>query len=69
VRAEHAQALNDALTPSDDEVRRAKAIVDGFEAARARGEERAFVDGLWVEVPTYGNAQRLIQRAQRLGEL
>jgi citrate lyase subunit beta / citryl-CoA lyase len=66
VRPEHAQPLNTALTPSDDELRRANAIVDGFEAARARGEDRALVDGLWVEVPTYRNAKRLIERARRL---
>jgi citrate lyase subunit beta/citryl-CoA lyase len=66
VRPEHAQPLNAALTPSDDDVRRATAVVDGFEAARARGEDRALVDGLWVEVPTYRNARRLIERARRL---
>ena len=67
VRPEHAQPLNAALTPSDDELRRATAIVEGFEAARARGEDRALVDGLWVEVPTYRNAKRLLERARRLG--
>jgi citrate lyase subunit beta/citryl-CoA lyase len=66
VHAAHAQPLNAALTTSDDEVHRAAAIVDRFEAARARGEDRALVDGLWVEVPTYRNAQRLIERARRL---
>jgi citrate lyase subunit beta / citryl-CoA lyase len=35
--------------------------VDAFEAARARGEERALVDGLWIEVPTYMNARRLVR--------
>jgi citrate lyase subunit beta / citryl-CoA lyase len=66
VRPEHARPLNDALTPGDDEVTRAAAMVKGFEAARARGEDRAFVDGLWVEVPTYRNAMRLIERARQL---
>jgi citrate lyase subunit beta/citryl-CoA lyase len=66
VRSEHAQALNAVFTPGDDEVRRAAAIVDGFEAARARGEDRALVDGLWVEVPTVRNARRLLERARRL---
>jgi citrate lyase subunit beta/citryl-CoA lyase len=69
VRAEHARPLNAALTPSDDELRRATAIVDGFEAARASGEDRALVAGLWVEVPTYRNARRLIERARRLREV
>ena len=51
-----------------DELRRATAIVDGFEAARRRGEDRALVDGLWIEVPTYRNALRVIERARRLSE-
>ncbi len=67
VRPEHARPLNDALTPDAEELRRAAAIVAGFEAARARGEDRALVDGLWVEVPTYRNAKRLLERARRLG--
>jgi hypothetical protein len=50
-----------------EELTRAQAIVDGFNAARARGEDRALVNGLWVEVPTYRNAVRLIERAHRLG--
>ena len=66
VRPEHAAALNEALTPSDEEVVRANAIVQAFEAARSRGEDRALVGGLWVEVPTYRNARRLVERAQRL---
>jgi citrate lyase subunit beta/citryl-CoA lyase len=66
VRPEHARALNAALTPGADEMRRAMAIVEAFEAARARGEDRALFDGLWVEVPTYRNAQRLLERGQGL---
>lgn len=65
VRAEHAQAVNAVLTPSEDEKARAATIVAAFEAARARGEDRALVDGLWVEVPTYRNALRLLERARR----
>ena len=63
---EHAQPLNVVLTPSDEELRRATAMIDAFEAARARGEDRALMDGLWVEVPTYRNARRLVERAYRL---
>ena len=68
VRPEHVRAINTALSPSDHDVRRAGAIVDGFETARARGEDRALVDGLWVEMPTYRNARRIIERARRLKE-
>jgi citrate lyase subunit beta / citryl-CoA lyase len=60
VRPDHALAILAALVPSDEEKARAQRMVEGFEAARARGEERALVDGLWVEVPTYLNAKRLL---------
>ncbi len=66
VRPNHAQSINAALTPSNEEVRRASAMVTAFEAARARGEDRTLVDGLWVEVPTYRNALRTLERARRL---
>ena len=69
VLPEHAKPLNEVLSPSADELKRAGAIVDAFEAARERGEDRALVDGLWVEVPTYRNARRLIERARRLDSL
>lgn len=52
VRPEHAEPINAALTPGDDELRRATAIVVGFETARARGEDRALVDGGWKCRPT-----------------
>ncbi|HYF21519.1 MAG TPA: CoA ester lyase [Ramlibacter sp.] len=67
VRPEHVPALHAALTPSAQEVRRAQAMVQAFEAARARGEDRVLVEGLWVEVPTYRTARRTLERAQRLG--
>jgi citrate lyase subunit beta/citryl-CoA lyase len=43
-------------------------VVAGFEAARGRGEDRALVAGHWVEVPTYRNARRLMERARRLAQ-
>jgi citrate lyase subunit beta/citryl-CoA lyase len=66
VRPNHAGAINAAMTPGADELERARAMVQAFEAARERAEDRALVDGLWVEVPTYRNAKRLIDRANRL---
>jgi len=66
VEAAHAALVNDVLTPSNDEVAHARRIVDAFDAARARGEPRAEVDGLLVELPTYLNAQRLLVRSREL---
>ena len=66
VRADHAAAINAALTPDDAEVERARRIVVHFEAGQARGEERVLVDGLWIEVPMMRTAKRLIARAAAL---
>ena len=40
------------MTSGADELERARAMVKVFEAARERGEDRALLCGLWVEVPT-----------------
>lgn len=69
VLPEHAKRLNEVFTPGADEIARAVAVVAGFDAARSQGQDRALVDGLWVEVPTYRNACRLLERARRLGAL
>jgi len=60
VRARHVRAVHDALVPTREELEHARRVVSAFEAGRARGEERVLVGGLWVEVPTYLNAKRLL---------
>ena len=60
------RAVQAALAPSPDDIALARDTVDLFEQARARGEDRALVHGLWVEVPTYLNARRLLERARGL---
>jgi citrate lyase subunit beta / citryl-CoA lyase len=62
----HAKIVNDALTPGENELRRAREIVAAFEAARAQGRSRAELHGALVEVPTYSNAKRLIARGEAL---
>ncbi len=66
VRPDHAAGIRAALAPSDTEIEHARTVVLAFEAARARGEDRALVNGLWIEVPTYMNARRLLERAAAL---
>jgi citrate lyase subunit beta / citryl-CoA lyase len=63
---EHAETINRVLTPTIEEVDRARRLVEAFEAARARGLDRVDVDGALVEIPTYQNARRLIARAAAL---
>jgi citrate lyase subunit beta/citryl-CoA lyase len=61
VRPEHVHAVREALAPTALEVAHAAKVVAAFEAARKRGEARALVDGLWIDVPTYLNARRLVR--------
>jgi len=67
VNPAHVAAINAAMTPSAEEVRHARAVVQAFEAARARGDDRVEVAGLMVEMPFYLSAQRLLVRARALG--
>ena len=66
VRPEHLAAIRDVLTPSAADIEHAGRLVREFEAGRARGEDRVLVDGLWIEVPAYLNAKRLLERAASL---
>jgi citrate lyase subunit beta/citryl-CoA lyase len=69
VNTDQVALVNRLLTPSAEEVAKARRMVAAFEAARARGEDRAEVEGLFVEVPTYLAAQRLLRRAAALAEV
>jgi citrate lyase subunit beta/citryl-CoA lyase len=68
VAADHAAIINRVLTPSAEEVARARRIVAAFEAARASGQARVELDGSLVEVPIYATAQRLLARARAFEE-
>lgn len=61
VRPEHVQPVRDALVPAEQEIAHALRIVTEFEAARQGGADRVLVDGLWIDVPTYLNARRLVR--------
>lgn len=60
----HARPINAVFTPSAEQAEFARQIVEAFEAARTRGEGRAEVDGSLVELPTYLNAKRTLERAE-----
>jgi citrate lyase subunit beta/citryl-CoA lyase len=67
VKAEHAAIINAVLTPSVEEVAKARRMVEAFEKAQAEGRGRVEVDGSLVEMPIYLNACRLLERARQLG--
>jgi citrate lyase subunit beta/citryl-CoA lyase len=67
VRADHTAPLNAIYTPDVDECTRALRLIAAFDAGRAKGEDRVLFEEQWVEVPTYLNAKRMIERAQAFG--
>jgi len=54
---------NDFFTPTDEEVARARLVVDSYDAAVAKGEGVVEVDGTMVERPTAERARNLLQEA------
>ena len=66
VAPEHVAAIQSVLTPDPADLRKAQRIVEAFDAARAHGQDRVDLDGILVEVPSYLNARRLLERAAEL---
>lgn len=63
----HVAVINRVMTPSTGEVHEARAIIEAFEAARAEGKDRARLGDLFIEIPSYFSAKRLVVRAAALG--
>jgi citrate lyase subunit beta / citryl-CoA lyase len=55
VAPDHATIINRVMTPSAEEVRQARTIVEAFEDARAAGNDRAKHGDLLIEVPYYAS--------------
>ena len=54
--------LNQAFTPSQDEVAQARRVVEAYEISTAEGRGSIEVDGHMVDVPVVIRAQRLLDR-------
>lgn len=66
----HVAVVNRVMTPSADEIREARAVIEAFDtASRGLGDQQARLDGRLLELPIYLNAQRLLERASALGVL
>ena len=57
------EPVNRIFTPSEEEVKRARAIVDAFEAAEAEGIGATSLDGKMIDTPIAGQARRLLELA------
>jgi citrate lyase beta subunit len=58
---------NEIFTPSPAEIERAHRIIAAYEAARARGQGTAYVDGEFIAVDIAVMAERVLARARQAG--
>jgi citrate lyase subunit beta/citryl-CoA lyase len=56
------QALNEAFTPSADDVAYARKLIAADEKAAAEGRGSFSVDGKMIDIPVVDRARRLLQR-------
>ena len=52
--------LNEVFAPSEDELERARRVVDEYEHALAEGQGAIVIDGEFIDIPFYEHAKRLL---------
>jgi citrate lyase subunit beta-like protein len=63
------QPVQEAFTPSDDEIRRARRIYEAAQRHAQTGEGAFSLDGKMVDAPIVKAAQRVLERARAAGKL
>jgi citrate lyase beta subunit len=64
IHPDQVAVINEVFTPSADEVKAARRILDAHEAARAKGEGAFRVDDRMVDAPVIRRARRLLALAE-----
>lgn len=59
--------LNEEFSPSEDEIRHARALIDTFNAASARGEGAVSFEGKMVDLPVVEQARAILTVAHQYG--
>ena len=59
--------INEAFTPSDEEVAKAERIIAAFEEAEAAGSASIQVDGFFVDYPVVDQARRTLELIKSIG--
>lgn len=64
IHPDQVTVINEVFTPSEEEVARAREIVEGFEAA---GKGAVQIAGQMIDPPVYERARRTLERAEAAG--
>ena len=66
IHPEQVAPVNEAFTPTDDEVAKSKRYVAAFEEAEAKGSASIQVDGYFIDYPIVENARRTLRIAEAI---
>lgn len=67
IHPDHVVPINTELSPSQDEIVRARRIVEAFAAAEARGSAAIALDGALIDYAIVIQAERTLRAAERAG--
>ena len=67
IHPSHLPVIHDVFTPTDDEIREARAVMDAATSAEREGTGAFTLDGRLVDAAHVKTAAGLLERAQRLG--
>ena len=68
IHPDHIEPINSALSPTQEEVARARRIVDAFRESEARGSAAFALDGALVDYAIVVHAQRTLDAARRAAD-
>jgi citrate lyase subunit beta/citryl-CoA lyase len=61
------EPVNEIFSPAQEEIARAKKIVEAFELAKGKGEGAIALEGEFVDAPIYNRAAQLLDFAKEVG--
>ena len=67
IHPDQIDTINEIFSPGDEDIQRAKKILDADERARKEGKGAVAVDGRMVDQATVNLARQLWEQAEKLG--
>ena len=67
IHPRQAEIANEVYAPSDEEIARARRVVEAAERAQAEGRGVFELDGKMIDAPVVALERRVLERARRVG--
>jgi citrate lyase subunit beta/citryl-CoA lyase len=61
------EPVNEIFSPTQEEISRAKKIIEAFELAKGKGQGAIALEGEFVDPPIYNRAKQLLDFAKEVG--